>query len=147
MKRSVLYLDDEPGCLDLFREVFGVEYDVRTASSTDEARRMLAARPADVVISDETMPGTTGKVFLAEVADSYPATYRVLLTGRITVGVALREISAGVVQAFVTKPWSRGDINRVLERGLADALLCRRAEALDRGDGMRARGEGRDGED
>lgn len=103
--------------------MFGDEYDVRTASTLEEARRMLAARPADVVISDQTMPGTTGKVFLAEVAAGYPATYRVLLTGSITVVVALREIGAGVVQAFVAKPWSKEEINRVLERGLAEDQL------------------------
>jgi DNA-binding NtrC family response regulator len=103
--------------------MFGDEYDVRTASTPEEAHRMLAARPADVVISDQMMPGTTGKVFLAEVAAGYPATYRVLLTGSITVVVALREIGAGVVQAFVAKPWSKEEINRVLERGLAEDQL------------------------
>jgi DNA-binding NtrC family response regulator len=123
LKRTILYLDDEVSCLSLFREMFGDEYDVRTASTPEEAHRMLAARLADVVISDQTMPGTTGKVFLAEVAASYPNTYRVLLTGSITVGVALREIGTGVVQAFVTKPWSKEEINRVLERGLAEDHL------------------------
>jgi two-component system, NtrC family, response regulator HupR/HoxA len=127
LKRSVLYLDDEAGCLDLFMEVFGREYDVRTATTPAEARRMLAARPADVVISDESMPETTGKAFLAEVAARYPAAYRVLLTGSITVGVAIGEISVGVVQGFVSKPWGKEDIYRVLERGLADDELQRRA--------------------
>jgi DNA-binding NtrC family response regulator len=123
LKRTILYLDDEVSCLNLFQEMFGDEYDVRTASTPEEARRMLAARPANVVISDQTMPGTTGKVFLAEVAASHPTTYRVLLTGSITVGVALREISAGVVQAFIAKPWSEEEINRVLERALAEDQL------------------------
>ena len=120
MKRSVLYLDDEEGHLNLFRETFGGEYDVRTASAADEARRMLAARAADVVISDQMMPDTSGKDFLAEVAAAYPSTYRVLLTGSITVGDAISEIGGGVVNAFVTKPWGKEDINRVLERGRAD---------------------------
>ena len=120
MKRSVLYLDDEAGCLNLFREVFGAEYDVRTAATPAEAWQMLAARPADVVISDQTMPCTTGKVFLGEVAACYPSAYRVLLTGNITVGDALREIGVGIVQAFVTKPWSKETICRVLERGAAE---------------------------
>jgi DNA-binding NtrC family response regulator len=120
MRRSVLYLDDEAGCLNLFCEVFGAEYDVRTAATSAEARRMLAARPADVVISDQTMPDTTGKVFLGEVAAAYPSTYRVLLTGNITVGDALREIGVGIVHAFVTKPWNKETICRVLERGWAD---------------------------
>lgn len=120
MRLSILYLDDEQGCLGLFRAVFEREYDVRTASTSEEARRMLAERPADVVISDEAMPGVSGKAFLAEVAAAHPAAYRVLLTGSITVGSALREIGTGVVQAFVAKPWSREDIRRVLERGQAD---------------------------
>ncbi len=130
MKRSVLYLDDEACCLDLFREVFAGEYDVRTASTPAEARRMLAERPADVVISDQTMPDTTGKVFLAEVAAAYPSTYRVLLTGSITVGDAIHEIGVGVVHAFVSKPWGKEDLNRVLERGSADEGRWGRAGSL-----------------
>jgi serine/threonine-protein kinase len=123
MKSSILYLDDEARCLDLFREVFGGEYDVRTASTPEEARRLLAEEPADVVISDQTMPGLSGKEFLAEVAASHPSAYRVLLTGNLTAGDAIGELGAGVVQAFVTKPWDKHDIARVLERGLADDLL------------------------
>jgi DNA-binding NtrC family response regulator len=120
VKPSVLYLDDEQCCLDVFRERFDREYDVRTASTPEDARRMLAARPADVVISDESMPDISGKAFIAEVAAAYPSAYRVLLTGSIMVGGALLEISAGVVQAFVAKPWNRADIRRVMERGQAD---------------------------
>lgn len=127
MKRSVLYLDDETGCLNLFRDVFGGEYDVRTAATPAEARSLLAAHAADVVISDETMPDTTGKVFLAEVAAAYPSAYRVLLTGNITVGAALHEIGVGVVQAFVTKPWGKEDIYRVMARGHADGELWHEA--------------------
>ena len=123
MKSSILYLDDEARCLDLFREVFGREYAVRTASTPEEARRRLDERPADVVISDHTMPAVSGKAFLAEVAARHPAAYRVLLTGNLTAGDVISELGAGVVQAFVTKPWGKSDIVRVLERGLADDLF------------------------
>jgi DNA-binding NtrC family response regulator len=131
VKPSVLYLDDEQGCLDVFRDTFDSEYDVCTAATPEDARRMLAARPADVVISDESMPDISGKAFLAEVADAHPAAYRVLLTGSITVGGALHEIGAGVVQAFVAKPWNRDDIRRVMERGQADEERKRGAVAFD----------------
>lgn len=116
MKPSVLYLDDERGCLDVFRETFGREYDVRTAASASEALRMLAERPADVIISDQMMPETSGKEFLRIVASLYPASYRVLLTGALTVGHALEEVGAGVVQAFVVKPWTEAEMLNVLER-------------------------------
>lgn len=116
MKPSVLYLDDERGCLDVFRETFAREYDVRATASAAEALRMLAERPADVVISDQMMPDTSGKEFLRKVASLYPSSYRVLLTGAITVGHALEEVGAGLVQAFVVKPWKEAELLRVLER-------------------------------
>lgn len=113
---SIFYFDDETMLLELFQEMFGREYDVRTASDLAEARRLLAERPADVVISDQVMPEISGKEFLREVAKAYPSTYRVLLTGALTVGHALEEVRAGVVHAFVAKPWAEAEMLNVLER-------------------------------
>lgn len=119
MKPSILYLDDERGCLGVFYETFRREYDVRTAASAAEALRMLAERPADIIISDQMMPETSGKEFLGEVALAHPSSYRVLLTGAITVVHALEEVGAGVVQAFVVKPWTEAEMLRVLERAVS----------------------------
>jgi DNA-binding NtrC family response regulator len=119
VKPTVLYLDDERGCLDVFRETFARGYDVRTAASASEALRMLAERPADVIISDQVMPETSGKEFLRGVASLYPSSYRVLLTGAITVAYAIEEVGAGVVQAFVVKPWTEAELLRVLERAVS----------------------------
>jgi DNA-binding NtrC family response regulator len=116
VQTTVLYLDDERGCLDVFYETFTREYDVRITTSAEEARRMLAERRADIVISDQKMPGVTGREFLAEVAATHPTAYRILLTGSITVGVAINEVGAGVVHAFVVKPWTAAGMLRVLER-------------------------------
>lgn len=116
MKRSIFYLDDEAGCLDVFQDTFGDEYDVRTAATPSEARRMLAERPAEIVISDQLMPEISGTEFLREVAATYPSSYRVMLTGGITVGEALPEIGSGVIHLFVTKPWKERNMRGVLER-------------------------------
>jgi len=50
-------------------------------------RLLLGLQPVeqggiDVVVSDETMPGASGADFLTEVRQSYPATLRLMLTGR-----------------------------------------------------------------
>lgn len=116
MKRTIVYLDGEPECLSVFRETFGGSYDVRTATTPAEARRMLAERPADIVISDRMMAELGGKGFLREVAEGYPSSYRVLLSGALMVGHALAEVGAGVVHAFVVKPWTKAEMLRVLER-------------------------------
>jgi FixJ family two-component response regulator len=62
------------------------------------------------------MPDIDGTEFLREVAESYPASYRVLLTGGVTVGHVLSEVSAGVIQSFVPKPWTEAEMRETLER-------------------------------
>jgi DNA-binding NtrC family response regulator len=116
MKRSILYLDDEAMCLEVFQGLFGDEYDVRTAVTVSSVRRMLEERPADIVISDQSMPDISGTEFLCEVARAYPASYRVMLTGSMSVGEALPEISSGIVHLFIAKPWQESNMRQMLER-------------------------------
>jgi DNA-binding NtrC family response regulator len=116
MKTSILYLDDEPEVLAVFLDMFGCEYDVTTAATAADARRALSERPADIVISDQAMPDILGTEFLAEVARAHPQTFRVMLTGSITVGGALPEIGSGVVHLFAAKPWDAAGMRRLLDR-------------------------------
>ena len=116
MKRTILYIDDEAECLNIFQEMFGEEYDVRTAATLGDARRMLAERPADIVISDQLMPEIKGTDFLAEVAAAYPSSYRVLLTGSVPLFGVVSEVGTGLVQLFVPQPWMAEDMSRMLER-------------------------------
>jgi DNA-binding NtrC family response regulator len=116
LKPTILYIDDEAGCLSLFQEMFGGDYEVRTTTTPAEARRLLAEHPADIVISDQQMPEIKGTDFLSEVAATQPSSYRVLLTGNITVGEAITEIGAGIVHVFVTKPWTGEYMWEVLGR-------------------------------
>lgn len=116
MKRAILYFDDEAMCLDLFQEAFGGEYDVRTATTLAEARRMLDERPAEIVISDQSMPEIKGTDFLSEVAINHPASFRVLLTGSIHMVGVIPEISTGTIQTFIAKPWTVQAMRQMLER-------------------------------
>lgn len=125
MKPTILYIDDEAGCLSLFQEIFGGEYEVRTATTLSEARRLLAEHPADIVISDQRMPEIKGTDFLVEVATTQPSSCRVLLTGNITVGDAITEIGAGIVHIFITKPWSVENMRKALGRASISVELHR----------------------
>lgn len=118
MRATILYLDDSDSLLRLFEQTFGVEYDVRTAAKPADAFSMLGEREPDVVISDQRMPEMQGTEFLRRVAELHPSCYRVLLTGHATVGGTLREISSGVVEQFLTKPWTADSMREALQRAV-----------------------------
>jgi DNA-binding NtrC family response regulator len=108
--------------------MFGGEYEVRTATTLSEARRLLAEHPADIVISDQSMPEIKGTDFLVEVAATQPSSYRVLLTGTITVGDAFTEIGAGIIHLFITKPWTAGYMCKALGRASLSVSLHRQVK-------------------
>ncbi len=115
-KRSILYLDDETALLDIFQDMFSNTYEVFIASSVEEAHEILSTQGADIIISDQSMPGITGTEFLCEVAQQYPQSFRIMLTGQMLIGEAIPELSSGVVHLFITKPWTEFEMRRMLER-------------------------------
>ena len=96
--------------------MFGAEFDVRTATTPDEAQRMLAECTADIIISDQKMPELKGVDFLREAMQLCPASFRILLTGQVSVSTVINEIKAGVIQAFLSKPWAEERMRELLER-------------------------------
>lgn len=115
-RQTILYLDDDEQCLDVFRSTFGAEYEVFTASSAAEARRMLSEQPAQIVISDQAMPDVDGITFLNQIAVAYPQSRRILLTGSMMLGETFGAVGAGLVDIFIRKPWAAADIRGALER-------------------------------
>jgi DNA-binding NtrC family response regulator len=115
-QRSILYFDDETTLLEIFEEMFGDEYDVDTASTLNEARRVFAECSADIIVSDQPMPEIEGTRFLAEAARRCPHSFRVLLTGKALVGDVIPEVSTGVVHLFIRKPWMESEMREALER-------------------------------
>jgi DNA-binding NtrC family response regulator len=118
-KPTILYLDDDVRCLDVFLEMFEDDYDVRVARTHAEARRALAGQSFDIVVSDQFMPDGNGIEFLREVAAAQPTAFRILLTGGTHIGALLGEIATGVIQLFATKPWSEQSMREKLERARA----------------------------
>jgi DNA-binding NtrC family response regulator len=119
MRKRILYLDDEAICLEIFEATFGQEFDVLSAETPARARELLAEGAPDVVISDQCMREMKGTEFLSEVAAAYESPYRVLMTGTALLGGVLAEVGAGVVEAFITKPWTDESIRLVLEHAEA----------------------------
>jgi DNA-binding NtrC family response regulator len=123
---SILYFDDEQSLLDIFEEMFGGKYEVRTTTTLAEARRILADCTVEIVISDQLMPEIEGTEFLREAAALCPDSFRIMLTGHAVVGEMLAEISSGIIQLFVVKPWTEEQLRQVLERAIVSFNLRRK---------------------
>ena len=81
---SVLYVDDEPGLLEvarLFLEHSG-EFRVTTSISAQKALDSPEIQSYDAIISDYQMPGMDGIAFLKTVRQRSPDIPFILFTGR-----------------------------------------------------------------
>lgn len=105
MPQTVLLVDDEPNILNaLVRNLRQEPYRVLTAGCASEAMDLMQQTPADVIVSDDEMPGVAGVEFLAQLRLLYPGTIRLMLTGQVSVGRTLQAINDGHVFRFLTKP-------------------------------------------
>jgi len=107
---SVLVVDDDVAIgtvlLSLLRQD-GIS--AKFVASGEEALRMLAAEPFELVLTDLRMPGIDGLALLKELrrrGDDVPV---ILLTAHGTVPVAVEAMKAGAAD-FMTKPFERDEV-------------------------------------
>ncbi|GAA4094719.1 response regulator [Mucilaginibacter panaciglaebae] len=133
-KISVLYVDDEENNLFSFKAVFRIKYQVYTAISGDEALKILAEKPIQVIITDQRMPAMTGVEFLEKVIPIYPDPIRLLLTGYADMNAVVDAINKGKIFHYLTKPWNEEEldmtINRAFEAYLEKIKLKKENEKL-----------------
>jgi response regulator RpfG family c-di-GMP phosphodiesterase len=115
VKPTVLYVDDEANNLMSFKATFRRQFNVLTAESAAEAKRILAGQNVHILISDQRMPQMTGIEFFASILEEYPDPIRILLTGYADIQAVIDAINLGQVFRYCTKPWSEEEIVRHLE--------------------------------
>lgn len=111
MHSRILLVDDEANVLAaLNRALFEEPYEIRTATSGEQALEIMRSCGFKAVISDERMIGMQGSEFLAQVKELYPETVRILLTGHATLEAAMKAVNQGEIYRFFTKPWNDTEI-------------------------------------
>ncbi len=119
---TVLVVDDEPYLLPTLRALLEPDFDVLTAESADGAEKILAARPIDILLTDQRMPRTSGVQLLEWAREHSPRTVRLLMTGYSELDDAVEAINRGHVYYYLLKPWRTEDLLQVL-RNAADKFL------------------------
>ncbi|HEY3432453.1 MAG TPA: diguanylate cyclase [Rhodocyclaceae bacterium] len=119
MNKTLLLVDDEPALLHSLQRLFRNEgYALLTAGSGEEALQLLETQVAQVIISDQRMPGISGVEFLARAKVLYPDSVRLILSGYADIEVITDSINKGSVYKFLHKPWD----NTLLLENVRDAF-------------------------
>ncbi len=116
---TVLCVDDEQNILTALRRLLRpAGYNVLLATSGAEGLRILEQQTVDVVVSDMRMPQMSGAQFLQQVADRWPDTMRILLTGYADMDSTIEAINKGSIYQYLSKPWDDDDFRIILRHAL-----------------------------
>ena len=131
MSHKLLFVDDEEKVqLALKRLFFSDKYEIYTASSGQEALKIIKDTSIDLIISDQRMPGMTGVDFFIESINIIPDAIRIILTGYADMDAAIGAINKGNVYKFIMKPWENDDLKLSVEKALEHYELIKENKRL-----------------
>jgi len=122
-KPSVLYVDDVPVNLTLFRETFKNDFELSITEFPREALKILEEKEIQVVVSDQRMPEMTGIELLEIVAKKYPDIRRYILTAYTDADTVIEAINIGHIHGFIKKPMIANEIRATIKDSLEIYLL------------------------
>ena len=115
--KNILFVDDENSILRaLERTTLDLDADCHFADSGKKALEIMANTPVDVVVSDMRMPEMTGVELLSQVAELYPETIRIVLTGYLDEDSIIESVNSGRIWGFLKKPWDDQELIITLEQ-------------------------------
>lgn len=115
----ILVVDDEPdtlGLIDLTLQTAG--YQVRTASSGEQALRILEQDSFHLILLDIMMPGMTGFDLVRKLQEGHQEVPPVIFLTAKTRSEDREMGQALGAAAFLTKPTTRGDLLETIRKTL-----------------------------
>src|SRR5690349_25100384 len=120
---NILYIDDEPHNLVAFRAAFRRDFNIFTAESALEARKIVDENDIHIILSDQRMPVTTGIEFFESIMETHPEPIRILITGYTDISAVIDAINRGQVYKYLTKPWHEEEIRIFIEKAYEVYML------------------------
>ena len=125
----ILVVDDQPDTREMLFRYLKAEYSlVMTASCMDDAIRMLADQPFDIVITDYKMPQGSGMELVRHVRGNYSDIGLMMITGYATVEGAVQAMKRGV-EEYLPKPFTEEELLMSL-KSLALKVRMRKGSSI-----------------
>ncbi|MEQ9286052.1 MAG: response regulator [Cyclobacteriaceae bacterium] len=116
MKNTILYVDDEPANLRVFKSSFQWDYNIITAESAKQALEIIEDNKIQVLVSDQRMPGLTGLELLEKVKHSHSKIMRVLFTGYGDMELLKEAINNENIHYYCSKPLNTEELNDIIKK-------------------------------
>jgi two-component system response regulator HydG len=131
-RERVLVVDDEPAMAETLAEGLSERgYDAIAVSSSKDAAARLAGERFDAVVTDLRMPAVSGLALLAVAKREAQGAPVIVMTAYGALDSAIECIRQGAYH-YLTKPFKVDELALFLARGLDEARVRRRADALAR---------------
>lgn len=130
-ENTILLVDDEPAVLSALQRLLRpLKAKIVSTTSPIEALEILGQQVVDLIISDMRMPEMQGDCFLEQVAEQWPETERVVMTGYADAQATIDAINKGQISRFMLKPWEDEEVVKVVSKGLELSQLRRQNATL-----------------
>ena len=127
---SVLVIDDEVRSVEALERILEDDFDVKKATSIEEAEAILADEAIQVVLCDQRMPGMSGVEFLKVVRERWPDVVRMIISGDTDAEDIIQGVNEAGIYQYVTKPWQPDSLTLTLKNAVRLYKLQRENELL-----------------
>ncbi len=115
---TVLIVDDDILVRDTLHAFLSLSHECHTADRAEQALAYLGIETYDVVLTDLSMPGLSGREILNYIQEHYPATPVIVISGLPDGGYGQEVLEMGAF-AFFSKPFKVDEIEEAVDRAIA----------------------------
>ena len=114
---NILYVDDEPINLRLFKSALRRHFNVYLAESGLAGLEILSKEKIDLIITDQMMPKMNGTDFLREVKLKHPDSQipKMILSGYSQSADVKKAFKEYDLKKFISKPWNVEELKSQIE--------------------------------
>jgi signal transduction histidine kinase len=106
-------------------------FKILTATSGEEAVRILQEQDVAVLLADQRMPGMTGVEVCVKARELRPNAIRIIVTAYADLNAAVEAINKGQVMRYMTKPWRNEEIADILRTSIELVHLQRNIREME----------------
>ena len=115
---TLLIVDDDDNIRETLAELLSASNECHTADRAEQALAYLEVESYDVVLTDISMPGLSGREILKRVQENHPATPVIVISGNANDEAAGELLALGAF-AYLSKPFQLAVVEDTVVRAIA----------------------------